>query len=134
MGLFSKRPSTFSSAVSKAQFVQEWVGGVLDEAGCDGSRAEEMADTATNGVVRQSLKAVGEQYNDHGVVSYLEALDESRLSWRVDEIYNAVIEIATSGRSGPVLRERIAAFDRKLDEAFVSIRSNYVEYAKLNYK
>jgi hypothetical protein len=133
VGLFTKRPPTFSGAVSKRQFVQEWVIGVLDEAGCDHARADEMADTAANGIVRQSLKAVGEAYQDYGVVTYLDGLDETKLSWRADEIYNAVIELATAGRPGPILRERISAFDRKLDETFTSIRPNYVEYAKTNY-
>jgi hypothetical protein len=92
-----------------------------------------MADMAADGIVRQALKAVGETYHDHGVVTYLEGLPRERLSWRIDEVYNATIDLATAGRPGPVLRERIKAFDTKVDDTFPSIRSNYVEYARINY-
>lgn len=64
----------------------------------------------------------------------MEELGSDRLSWRVDEMYNTTIEIATSGRPGPVLRERIGAFDKKVNEVFEEIRSNYVDYARTNYK
>ncbi len=135
MGFFSKRPPAFSGAVSKNRFVEQWVAAVFEEAGCDVAdpRAQEMADMAVDGIVRESLKAVGEAYRDHDVVTYLERLDRTRLSWRVDEIYNTTIELATAGRPGPVLRERISAFDRKLNETFVDIRPNYVNYARTNY-
>ena len=89
---------------------------------------------AADGIVRQALKAVGEAYHDHSVVTYLEGLPRERLSWRIDEVYTVVIEMATAGRPGPVLRERIKAFDDKVNETFPDIRSNYVEYARINYE
>jgi hypothetical protein len=134
MTLFKKRPPNFSQAGSKAKFLQEWVAGVLQEAGVspDHPAAEDLANLAANGIVRSCLKSVGEAYHDHGVVTYLEGLDGDRMSWRVDEIYNATIEMATAGRPGPVLRERISAFDRKLNETFVEIRPNYVNIVQVN--
>jgi hypothetical protein len=136
MGLFSKGPPTFSDAVSKNRFIEEWVGGILEEAGCraDHPQASEMADTAADGIVRSSLRSVGEAYKDYQVVAYLEELDVTRLSWRVDEMYKTTIEMATAGRPGPVLRERIGAFDKKVNEVFQEIRPNYVAYARTNYK
>jgi hypothetical protein len=136
MGLFSKRPPRFSDAASKNRFVEEWVASVLEEAGgsADDSRASELADMAADGVVRAALRSVGEAYKDPGVVTYLEGLETSRLSWRVDEMYQTTIDLATSGRPGPVLRERIGAFDKKVNEVFEEIRANYVTYARTNYQ
>lgn len=137
MGFFKRRPPSFSDAVSKTTFVHEWVAGVLEEAGCDGPATEmarEMANTAAEGVVRQGLRAVAEAYSDHEAVRYLEAIDPAGLVDRVDEVYNATIEIATAGRSGPVLRERIKAFNQQIDENFNELRPNYLQYARINFK
>jgi len=134
MVLFKRQAPKFSQTASKGEFLQEWVVGILQEAGVSQEHpgAEDLANLAANGIVRGCLKSVGEAYHDHAVVTYLEGLDGDRMSWRVDEIYNATIEIATAGRPGPVLRERISAFDRRLNETFVDIRPNYVNIVQVN--
>ncbi len=136
MGLFSKRPPTFSGAASKSRFVEEWIAGLLEEAGCraDHPGASQLADMAADGIVRSSLRSVGEAYGDSQVVAYLEGLDATRLSRFVDDMYTTTIEMATAGRPGPVLRERIGAFDKKVNEVFEEIRPNYVSYARTNYR
>jgi hypothetical protein len=76
---------------------------------------------------------VAEGYHDDDVVRYLDGLDLAGLVYRVGDVYNTVIEMATAGRPGPVLRERIAAFDRQVAENFTDLRPNYVEYTRINY-
>ncbi len=89
---------------------------------------------AADGIVRSSLRSVAEAYGDSQVVAYLEGLDATRLSRFVDDMYTTTIEMATAGRPGPVLRERIGAFDKKVNEVFEEIRPNYVSYARTNYR
>lgn len=137
MGFFKRRPPTFSDAVSKTQFLEDWAGEILVEAGCDSTDHNvvyELANTAADGAVRQGLKAVAESYQDHDVVDYLEALALDGLVYHADAMYKATIDKATAGRPGPVLRERISAFNGQLDQNFTDLRPNYVEYARVNYK
>jgi hypothetical protein len=134
MSLFKRRTPTFSGAASKSQFLKDWVAGVFDEAGVDRARpgSEDLANMAANGVVKRCLSSVADDYGDHQVLSYLEQLEPDGLWRRVDQMYNTSLELATEGRPGPILRERIAAFDRKLDEAFTEIRPNYVNTVRTN--
>jgi hypothetical protein len=134
MPLFKRRAPTFSTAPSKRQFLEDWVAGVFEEAGLDRTNpaTEDLTNMAANGIVRPCLKEVADAYGDHQVLSYLQQLDPDGLSWRVDEMYNTSIELATTGRPGPVLRERTNAFNKKLDETFAEIRPNYVDTVQAN--
>lgn len=136
MGFFSRRP-TFGDAVSKQQFVENWVAGILSEAearrdSVDG--VSRLTDMAADGVVRQALRATAESYGEHDVVRYLEGLELAGLIYRVDEFYRRTIDMATTGRPGPVLRERLSAFDKGVDKVFGDLRPNYVEYARINLR
>jgi hypothetical protein len=134
MPLFKKRAPTFSGASSKGRFLESWVAGVFEEAGVDRAHpgAEDLANMAATGIVRSCLRGVADAYGDHQVLSYLEQLQTDGLWRRVDEMYDTSVELATAGRPGPILRERITAFDKKLDEGFAEMRPNYVNTVRVN--
>jgi hypothetical protein len=135
MGFFTRRAPTFSNAASKSQFMSEWATGVLVEAGCrqDHEQAQQLAQTAADGVLRQALVSVSSDLGERQITSYLQGLDPDVLLYLVDEMYSRTIEMATAGRPGPALRARISRFDSTIDQTFAELRPNYVNYAQVNF-
>ncbi|HEV2866185.1 MAG TPA: hypothetical protein VGX37_06690 [Allosphingosinicella sp.] len=137
MGLFTRKPPAFSRASDKSAFVREWVASVLQEAGCavNGAHADQLADMTSEGVVRQGLKAAAEDNGDDAVVAWLEGLPQTGLLAQLTAIYYQALDMSEArGGPGPALRNRLAAYGRTVDETFESIRSNYVSYARTNFR
>ena len=137
MGFFTRKPPAFSGAPDKSAFVREWVASVLQEAGCaaHGTHADQLADMASEGVVRQGLKAAAEANGDTPVVAWLEDLPQTGLLPQLTTIYTQTLDMSEArGGHGPALRNRLAAYGRTVDETFESIRFNYVSYAQTNFR
>jgi hypothetical protein len=129
MGLFTKRSPKFSAAGSKQQYLQEWVGGILEAAGAESARAREMVDMAADSIVRQTLRAVAESYHDRDALAFVDGLDRDSLAWRLDATYDAVLEIATADAlalsCASALPRSIAGStmpSRQLDRTMLSMR------------